>query len=146
VKIWEELYTTLYHQKKEKVLYQQQDILYLDQDEEFREKFDIVFLSSLLRRFSPRQIADVLVQVNYTTTRQSYLVINEQMSKEVIEGGGNYATFILSKDLLERLVQQSHRIIDLYDLLNIASQFLVYPDENCQQVFPGKGFKRYAMP
>ncbi len=140
VKIWEDLYTTLYHQNKKKVLYQQQDILYLDHHQEFCETFDIIFLSSLLRRFPPHQIADVLVQVNYATTRQGFLVINEQMSKEVIEGGGNYATYILSKESLEDLVRQSRQITDLYDLLNAASQVLIYPDENCQHVFPGDNF------
>ncbi len=139
---WEELYTSLYHQKKERVMYQKQDILFLDKHEEFRGKFDIIFLSSLLRRFTPHQIAEVLVQAYYATTRQSFLVINEQMSKEVIEGGGNYATFILTKDLLERLVQRSRTHLDLYDLLHKAFQFLIYPDENCQQIFPGKDFTR----
>jgi hypothetical protein len=143
VKIWEDLYTKLYHLNKKKVEYQHQDILYLNQNQDYRERFDIVFLSSLLRRFPPHQIADVLVQMNYTTSRQSFLVINEQMSKETIEGGGTYATFILPKDLLERLVKQSSVLIDLYELLNVAYQLLVYPDENCQQVFPGKDFKTF---
>ncbi len=147
VKLWEEVYTTLYYQNKSKVQYQHQDILYLEQHETYQKKFDVVFLSSLLRRFPSHQIADVLVQVNYTTKRQSLLVINEHMSKDTIEGGGTYATYIFPKDMLERLTQQSHNIIDLYELLNIAFQVFVYPDENCERVFPGKDFatflKRY---
>lgn len=143
VKRWEDLYTKLFYLNKKKVLYRQQDILYLNQDKDYEGKFDIVFLSSLLRRFPPHQVADVLVQVNYATSRQSFLVINEQMSEETIEGGGTYATYILPKDLLERLVQQTHEIIGLYELLNIAFQLLVYPDENCQKVFPGKDFNNF---
>jgi hypothetical protein len=148
VKRWEELYSKLFYQHKKRVQYQQQDILYLKQLKEFRGKLDIIFLSSLLRRFPPHQIADVLLQANYSTSPQSFLVINEQMSEETIEGGGNYATYILPKHLLERLVHQRNKAIGLYELLNIAFQLFVYPDENCQQVFPGKDFriflKRYS--
>lgn len=143
VKIWEDLYTTLHYQNKKKVQYYQQDILYLDRNEEYRERFDIVFLSSLLRRFPSHQIADVLVQVNYTTRHQSLLVINEHMSKDTIEGGGTYATYALPKDLLAHLIQQSHKIVDLYELLNVAFQLLVFPDENCERVFPGKDFTTF---
>jgi hypothetical protein len=143
VKIWEEVYIKLYSLNKKRVQYQQQDILYLDRAPEWYERFDIAFLSSLLRRFPPHQIVNMLVQVNYATTPHSFLVINEQMSKETIEGGGTYATFILPKDVLQRLVHNSRGIIDLYELLNIAYQFLVYPDENCQQIFPGKDFNRF---
>ena len=107
--------------------------------------YDLVFLSSLLRRFPPHLIADVLVQVNYATGPHSFLVINEQVSQDTIEGGGQYATFVLPKYMLERLVQQAHKIIDLYDLLNIAFQFLQYPDENCAQVFPGKDFEAFLQ-
>ncbi len=145
VKIWEDVYTKLYYLNKKKVQYQQQDILYLDQHEEYKNAFDIVFLSSLLRRFPPHLVADVLVQVNYTTSQRSFLVINEQVSKDTIEGGGHYATFILPKYMLERLVQQAQKIIDLYDLLNIAFQFLRYPDENCEKVFPGKDFEAFLQ-
>ncbi|MCP4395957.1 MAG: hypothetical protein GY801_01420 [bacterium] len=148
VKRWEELYTKLSYLNKKRVQYQQQDILYLKQLKEFQEKFDIIFLSSLLRRFPPHQIADVLLQTNYSTSPQGFLVINEQMSEETIEGGGNYATYILPKHLLERLVHQKNKTVGLYELLNIAFQLFVYPDENCQQVFPGKDFriflKRYT--
>lgn len=145
VKIWEDLYTKLYYLKKKKVQYQQQDILYLDQYDEYKNAFDIVFLSSLLRRFSPHLIADVLVQVNYATSQRSFLVINEQVSKDTIEGGGQYATFILPKYMLERLVQQAHKIVDLYELLNIAFQLIRYPDENCEKVFPGKDFEAFLQ-
>jgi len=145
VKIWEDLYTKLYYLKKEKVHYQQQDILYLDQYDEYKNAFDIVFLSSLLRRFPPHMIADVLVQVNYATSQRSFLVINEQVSKDTIEGGGQYATFILPKYMLERLVQQTHKIIDLYELLNIAFQLIRYPDENCEKAFPGRDFEAFLQ-
>ena len=146
VKIWEEFYTKMYYLNKKKVQYHRQDILYLNQgQEEYREKFDIVFLSSLLRRFLPHQIADVLVQVNHATSEHSFLVINEQMSKETIEGGGTYATFVIPKHVLTRLAHQSLDRIDLYELLNIGFQLLVYPDENCQQVFPGKDFKTFLQ-
>lgn len=148
VKRWEELYSKLFYQQKKRVQYQQHDILYLKQLNEFQGKFDIIFLSSLLRRFPPHLIADVLLQANYSTSPQSFLVINEQMSEETIEGGGNYATYILPKHLLERLVHQKNKTVGLYELLNIAFQLFVYPDENCQQVFPGKDFriflKRYT--
>ncbi len=147
VKRWEDLYVKLYYLKKEKVHYRQQDILFLDQEREFQGKFHIVFLSSLLRRFPQHQIADVLTQVNYATSRHSFLVINEQVSEETIEGGGTYATYILPKDLLERLVQQIRETntFGLYELLNIAFQLFVYPDENCQKVFPGKDFKVFLQ-
>jgi hypothetical protein len=145
VKYWEDLYTTLYYQEKGKVVYRQQDILYLDHYDDYRGKFDIVFLSSLLRRFPAHLIADVLVQVNYATSQRSFLVINEQVSKEIIEGGGQYATFILPKYMLERLVQQPQHVIDLYALLNIAFQFLWYPNENCEHVFAGKDFDAFLQ-
>jgi len=140
VKLWEDLYTHLYYLNKKKIQYHQQDILYLDQNEDYRERFDLVFLSSLLRRFPPHQIAQVLIQVNYALTRHGFVVINEHTSKEIIEGGGTYATFILSKPTLERIVQHSRYMVDLYELLNLSNQLLVYPDENCQHVFPGKDF------
>ena len=147
VKRWEDLYVKLYYLKKDKVQYRQQDILFLDQEREFQGKFQIVFLSSLLRRFPQHQIADVLIQVNYVTSHHSFLVINEQVSEDTIEGGGTYATYILSKELLECLVQQKSdpNTIGLYELLNIAFQLFVYPDENCQKVFPGKDFKVFLQ-
>lgn len=145
VKLWEALYTKLYYLKKERVQYCQQDILYLEQYEEYKGAFDVVFLSSLLRRFPPHLIADVLVQVNYATSHRSFLVINEQVSKDTIEGGGQYATFVLPKYMLERLVQQARPVIDLYDLLNIAFQLLQYPDENCERVLPGKDFEAFLQ-
>lgn len=145
VKIWEDLYTKLYYLKKKKVQYHQQDILYLDQYDEYKNAFDIVFLSSLLRRFSPHLIADVLIQVNYATSYRSFLVINEQVSKDTIEGGGQYATFVFPKYMLERLVQQAHKIVDLYELLSIAFQLIQYPDENCEKVFPGKDFEAFLQ-
>ena len=148
VKRWEDLYSKLFYLNKKRVQYQQQDILYLNQLQEFQGKFDVIFLSSLLRRFPPHLIWDVLLQADYSTSPQSFLVINEQMSEETIEGGGNYATYILPKHLLDRLVSQKNKAIGLYELLNIAFQLFVYPDENCQQVFPGKDFriflKRYT--
>ena len=98
VKFCEDLYTKLYYLHKKKIVYEHQDILYLHQRPEYRENFQIVFLSSLLRRFPPHQVAEVLVQVDYTTSEHSFLVINEQMSKDTIEGGGTYSTFILPKD------------------------------------------------
>jgi hypothetical protein len=74
-------------------------------------------------------------------------VINEQVSEETIEGGGTYATYILPKKLLERLVQQMNDtdIVGLYELLNIALQLFIYPDENCQKVSPGKDFKVFLQ-
>ncbi len=143
VKRWEDTYVKLYYLKKEKVQYRQQDILFLDQQREFQGKFHIVFLSSLLRRFPQHQIADVLEQVNYVTSHQSFLVINEQVSEETIEGGGTYATYILPKDLLEHLVRQMDgtHTFGLYELLNTAFQLFVYPDENCQKVSPGRDFQ-----
>jgi hypothetical protein len=145
VKIWEDLYIKLYYLRKEKIYYQQQDILYLDRRDEYKNAFDLVFLSSLLRRFPAHLIADVLVQVNYATRHRSFLVINEQVSADTIEGGGNYATFILPKYILERLVQQTRKVADLYELLNIAFQLLWYPDENCEKVFPGKDFEAFLQ-
>lgn len=145
VKRWEALYTNLYYLKKSRIQYRQQDILYLDQYEEYKGAFDVVFLSSLLRRFPPHLIADVLVQVNYATSHRSFLVINEQVSKDTIEGGGQYATFVLPKYMLGRLVQQARPIIDLYELLNIAFQLLQYPDENCEKVLPGKDFEAFLQ-
>lgn len=145
VKLWEDLYTKLYHQKKERVQYRHQDILYLNQWEEYQGAYDLVFLSSLLRRFPPHLIADVLVQVNYAAGPRSFVVINEQVSKDTIEGGGQYATFVLPKYLLERLVKQARPAIDLYELLNIAFQLLQYPDENCEKVLPGKDFEAFLQ-
>jgi len=145
VKIWEHVYTRLYYLQKEKVRYRQQDILYVDQYEEYKSAFDVVFLSSLLRRFPPHLIADVLVQVNYVTSYHGFLVINEQVSKDTIEGGGKYATFVLPKYMLDRLVQQNRPLIDLYDLLNIAFQVFQYPDENCEKVLPGKDFEAFLQ-
>lgn len=145
VNVWEALYTKLYYLRKKKVHYRQQDILYMDEYEEYKGIFDVVFLSSLLRRFPPHLIADVLVQVNYVTSYHSFLVINEQVSKDTIEGGGEYATFVLPKYMLDRLVQQNRPIIDLYDLLNIAFQLFQYPDENCEYIMPGKDFEAFLQ-
>ena len=145
VNVWESLYTKLYYLRKEKMHYRQQDILYMDEYEEYKGTFDVVFLSSLLRRFPPHLIADVLVQVNYVTSYQSFLVINEQVSKDTIEGGGEYATFVLPKYMLDRLVQQSRPVIDLYELLNVAFQIFQYPDENCEYVMPGKDFEAFIQ-
>lgn len=145
VKIWEELYTTLYYLSHENVVYHQQDILYLNHSAEYHHTFDIVFLSSLLRRFPSHQIADVLVQADYATTPSGFVVINEQMSEDIIEGGGTYATYLLPKYLLERLVSYPRKIINLYELLNIAFQMLIYPDENCTHVFPGKDFYTFLQ-
>jgi hypothetical protein len=145
VKLWEDLYTKLYYARKEKVQYRQQDILHLERHEEYQGAFDLIFLSSLLRRLPPHLIADVLVQVNYATSHRSFLVINEQVSKDTIEGGGQYATFVLPKYLLERIVQQARPELDLYELLNIAFQLLQYPDENCEKVFPGKDFEAFLQ-
>lgn len=143
VKRWENLYTRLYYLDKPRIRYQQQDMLFLEQNDAFRERFDVVFLSSLLRRLSPHQVADVLRQANYATTPQSFLVINEQMAEETIEGGGNYATFILPKHLMTQIVPQPGQQIKLYDLLHIAYQVFVYPDENCQKVQPGSHFVEF---
>lgn len=145
VKFWEDLYTKLYYLRKKKIAYEQQDILYLHQRPEYRESFHIVFLSSLLRRFLPHQVAEVLVQVDYTTREHSFLVINEQMSKDTIEGGGIYSTFILPKDRLRLIIQKFPERIDLYQLLNMAFQLFVYPDENCQKVFAGKDLKSFVQ-
>ncbi|GAK55432.1 hypothetical protein U27_02266 [Candidatus Vecturithrix granuli] len=145
VKFWEALYTKLYYLNKKKIEYHQQDILYLTQHQEYAEAFDIVFLSSLLRRFPPHQVAEVLVQIAYMTDTHSFLVINEQMSKETIEGGGTYATFIVPKEDLKRIIQQFRGRIDLYQLLNMALQLFVYPDENCQKVFAGKHLKTFLQ-
>ena len=87
----------------------------------------------------------MLVQVDYATSCQSVLVINEQMSKDIIEGGGTYATFVLPKDLLQRLIHQPIERFDLYKVLHAAFQLLVYPDENCQQVFPGKDLEAFLQ-
>lgn len=145
VNLWEQVYTKLYYLQKQKVQYRQQDILYIDEYEEYKSAFDVVFLSSLLRRFPPHLIADVLVQVNYVTSYHGFLVINEQVSKDTIEGGGKYATFVLPKYMLDRLVQQARPVIDLYDLLNIAFQVFQYPDENCEHVLPGKDFEAFLQ-
>ena len=145
VKIWEAVYTKLYYSNKDKVQYQQHDILDLEQDEEYKGAYDLVFLSSLLRRFPPHLIADVLVQVNYATSPHSFLVINEQVSQDTIEGGGQYATFVLPKYMLERLAHHARKIIDLYDLLTIAFQLFQYPDENCAKVLPGKDFEAFLQ-
>ncbi len=145
VKVWETTYTRLYYLRKKKIQYRQQDILYMDGYEEYKGVFDVVFLSSLLRRFPPHLIADVLVQVNYITSYHSFLVINEQVSKDTIEGGGKYATFVLPKYMLDRLVQQARPVIDLYDLLNIAFQLFQYPDENCEYIMPGKDFEAFLQ-
>ncbi|MBD3306935.1 hypothetical protein GF339_10900 [candidate division KSB3 bacterium] len=142
---WEALYTHLYHLDQPAVDYQQHDILCLDRDPAYQGRFDVVFLSSLLRRFLPHQIADVLVQVNYATSPNSFLVINEQMSKETIEGGGTYATFILPKQTLHHVVNTFPQAIDLYELLHLALQLLVYPDENCRKVLPGKDFHEFLQ-
>jgi len=143
VKRWENLYTRLYYLDKPRIHYQQQDILLLEQNLEFQAQFDILFLSSLLRRLSPHQVADVLRQANYATTPHSFLVINEQMAEETIEGGGNYATFILPKHLLEQVVLQAGQEVKLYELLNMAYQVFVYPDENCQNVQAGNHFHEF---
>ena len=140
VKRWEDIYTRLYYLEKPKVSYRQQDILFLEQQPDYHERFDVVFLSSLLRRLTPHQIADVLRQVNYATNSHGVVVINEQMSEETIEGGGNYATFILPKLALERVIRQTRQEIKLYALLNMASQVFVYPDENCRKVLAGNDF------
>ncbi|GAK49388.1 hypothetical protein U14_00610 [Candidatus Moduliflexus flocculans] len=144
VKRWENLYTRLYYLDKSRIRYQQQDFLFLERNEEFRSQFDIIFLSSLLRRLSPHQVADALRQAHYATTPHSFVVINEQMAEETIEGGGNYATFILPKTLLERVVLQAGQEIKLYDLLNMAYQVFVYPDENCQSVHAGSNFHDFV--
>ncbi len=145
VKFWETLYTKLYYLNKKKIAYQQQDMLYITQHQEYEEAFNIVFLSSLLRRFPPHQVARVLVQADYMTDAHSFLVINEHMSQETIEGGGTYATFLVPKEDLKRIIQQFREKIDLYQLLNLALQILVYPDENCQKVFPGKDLKIFLQ-
>ncbi len=144
VKRWEDLYTRLYYLDKPRIRYQQQDILLLEQNEEFREQFDVIFLSSLLRRLPPHQVADVLRQVNYAASPHSFLVINEQMAEETIEGGGNYATFILPKHLLEQIVPRAGQEVKLYELLNMAYQVFVYPDENCQSVQQGNHFIEFV--
>ena len=66
------------------------------------------------------------------------------MEEETIEGGGNYATFIVPKHLLKQIVPQTGQQIKLYDLLHIAYQVFVYPDENCQKVHPGSHFVEFV--
>lgn len=145
VKRWENLYTRLYYLDKPRIRYEQQDMLFLERNDAFRTRFDIVFLSSLLRRLSPHQVADVLRQANYATTPHSFLVINEQMAEETIEGGGNYATFVLPKHVLEHVApKRIGQEIKLYDLLNMAYQVFVYPDENCQKVQAGSHFMEFV--
>ncbi|PID57078.1 hypothetical protein CSB45_09180 [candidate division KSB3 bacterium] len=143
VTYWEDIYSKLFSMKKERVHYRRQDILYLDCQPEFQGKFDVVFLSSLLRRFPPHQISRMLSQVNYAMTPKSLLVINEQMSEDSIEGSGNYVTCIIAKNLLEHLVAQKSSSIDLYVLLSRAFQLFVYPDENCRKVSAGKDFQTF---
>ncbi len=74
-------------------------MLYITQHQEYEEAFNIVFLSSLLRRFPPHQVARVLVQADYMTDAHSFLVINEHMSQETIEGGELTPLFLCQKKI-----------------------------------------------